>query len=541
VKTLSLYRNLRLPGLLLCTCLTTGCVSLERWPIFTDSQQEQPDAEAIKVPAIALVEFLTPTTKSFELAIPVEIPTELSVEQAVMLALRNNSDLQVRQLSPVVTGAFEQIERGTFDPELFAEAEYFEEKASETSRSSGEQFSVSGQETTIRAGLRQFLPTGTTLEASVGQQRSTSDRAPEQQTARLELSVTQALLRGFGPAANLATIHQAQLDTRASRHELRGFAEALLADTEIAYWNYVLARQEIAIFEKSLVVVRKQRAEIELSIEVGLLPEVEAAAIKAEEALRAQGLINARSNVEARRLRLLHLISPDPDGHLDRIITTSSEPRIVPQQITNLNERLQLAEQSRPDLNEAHLRLQQNRLETIVTRNGLLPRLDLFITLGKTGFAGAFSDSFRALNEDTYDLSVGMRLSHFFSNRTNRGRNIAAYASRQQANEAVANLRQLVHLDVRLAVNEVERVRQQIDASHATRIFQEQTLNAEQERFAVGATTALQVARAQRDLLQAQISEIDAIVSYRTALVRLYLAEGSLLERRGVNLDDQRA
>ena len=538
MKLLSVCRNLRLPGALLCACLATGCVAAERWPVFTDSQQRQRDAEESRIPAIAPTEFRTPETESFELATPDEGPAELSVEQAVMLALRNNSDLRVRQLAPVVTGAYEQIERGAFDPELFAEAQYFEEKANETSRSSGEQFGVSAQETTISAGLRQFYPTGTTLEASVGQERSLSNRAPEQQTARLELSVTQALLRGLGPAVNLASVRQAELDTLASRYELRGFAEALLADTETAYWDYVLARQEIAIFEQSLAVARKQREEIELSIEVGLLPEIEAAAAKAEEALRVQALINARSQLEDRRLRLLRLISPDPDGHLDRVITASSEPRIVSRPITDLDERLQLAEQSRPDLNEARLRLQQNRLETIVTRNGLLPRLDLFITLGKTGFADAFSDSFRAMDEETYDLSVGVRLSHFLGNRATRGRNLAAFASRQQAGEAVANLRQLVHLDVRLAVNEVERVRQQIEASRATRIFQEQTLNAEQERFAVGTSTALQIARAQRDLLQAQISEVEAIVSYRTALVRLYLAEGSLLERRGVRLGD---
>ncbi len=161
-----------------------------------------------------------------------------------MLALRNNRDLQVRQLEPVVTGTFEQIERGKFDPELFAEAEYFEEKANETSRSSGEQFGVSGNAAVEMAGVRQELPTGTTIEASIGQDRSISNRAPEQQTARVGLSVTQALLRGFGPAVNLASVRQAELDTLASIDELRGFTEALLADTEIAYWNFVLAEKK---------------------------------------------------------------------------------------------------------------------------------------------------------------------------------------------------------------------------------------------------------------------------------------------------------
>jgi outer membrane protein TolC len=284
------------------------------------------------------------------------------------------------------------------------------------------------------------------------------------------------------------------------------------------------------------VVAQKQREEIELSIEVGILPEFEVAAARAEEALRVQALINARSQREDSRLRLLRLISPGPDSYLDRRIRTTSEPRVLPRQITDLSDRLQLAERSRADLSEARLRLRQNRLETIVTRNGLLPRLELFITLGKTGFGETFTDSFRQLDSDTYDFSGGLRLSHFLGNRAAQARNLAAYAGQKQAMEAIANLRQLVHLDVRLAVNEVERLRQQIDASRATKILQEQTTQAEKERFAVGAGTALQVAQAQRDLLSSRIAEVEAIVNYRIALVQLYLVEGSLLERRGIQL-----
>ena len=59
-----------------------------------------------------------------------------------MLALRQNRDLAVEQLSPVIVGAFEQIERGRFDPELFAGGDFVEEEARETARSTGEQFDV---------------------------------------------------------------------------------------------------------------------------------------------------------------------------------------------------------------------------------------------------------------------------------------------------------------------------------------------------------------------------------------------------------------
>jgi outer membrane protein len=121
-------------------------------------------------------------------------------------------------------------------------------------------------------------------------------------------------------------------------------------------------------------------------------------------------------------------------------------------------------------------------------------------------------------------------------NRAAKARDLAARASVQQADAAVANLEQLVRLDVRLAVNEAERARRQITASAATRELQEETLRAETARFGVGAGTGLSVAQAQRDLLESRIAEVEAMVQYRLALIDLYLAEGSLLERRGIRL-----
>lgn len=519
----------------LLAILSCGCARPDRWAVFRDVPKPHVPREDAR-PVIVTEEYRPRLAEEPPLALPGEGPFALSVEQASMLVLRNNRDLQVRQFNPVIAGTFEQIERGAYDPELFAELEYRKERTKETAVSTGTGFNVEGNESSAVAGIRQAFPTGTGVEATIEQGRSISDRTPELQNARLGLSITQSLLRGFGPAVNLVSVRQAELNTVASVYELRGFTEALLAGTEIAYWNYVLARLEIDIVERSLAVARQQRDEIELRIEVGILPEIEAAAARAQVAGHEQALIDARSLLEENRLRLLRLISPGSHGQLDLRINTTSEPAIDPEPITDLTDRLQLAERSRPDLNEARLRLEQSRLETIVTRNGVLPRLDLFIALGQTGFADTFSDSFRELDGNTYDFRAGIRLSQFLGNRTAEAQDLAARASQRQAAEAVDNLRQIVQVDVRLAVNEVERSRQQISATKVTRTLREETLKAEKERFDVGASTALLVAQTQRDLLISSIAEVKAIVNYRVALVRLYLAEGSLLERRGVRI-----
>ncbi|MFI4859750.1 MAG: TolC family protein [Phycisphaerales bacterium JB063] len=530
---------LALPGLVACSTLLAGCLSPEAHSVFTpdwDQHLRAADADHPDLPQSPSLRSAHPedwVADKLETAGPIE----LSVEEAVVMALRNNRDLQVQQLSPVITGTFEQIERGVFDPELFAELAFGQSTASEIDRGTGQQFSVDDSEAQAIAGVRQQLPSGTDVELSIGQNRDTSNRAPEQQDARIGLTVTQQLLRGAGPAVNLARLEQAKLDTAASRYVLRGFAEALLAQVETTYWQYVLAAERIAIFERSRDVALTQLDVIEKRVAVGALARTELAAARAELARREQALIDARSDLEAQRLRLLRLIDANPEGELTREVRVTSRPQLEPEPLNDLREHLQLARGSRNDLAEARLRLEQDRLETIVTRNGVLPRLEVFAALGKTGYADTFGNSFSELDSDTYDLSAGVRLSHLLGNDAAQARNQAAYASRRQSAAAISNLEQLVELDVRLAANELERARQQITASATTRSLQEETVRAEEERFEVGASTTLLVAQAQRDLLETQIAEVEAIVAYRLALIDLYLAEGSLLDRRGFVLE----
>lgn len=515
--------------------VAAGCTAPDRMDIFAvDWNRRAGDRDTVAIPdGFALHGGAEP-----EIDVPDEGPVPLSIEQAVLLGLRNDRELRVQQLDAMVTGTFEAIERGAWDMQAFVDAEYGEERSSESANSTGERFDVKGESSLIEAGLRQSLPTGTEIEGSVTQRRSISDRAPELQSARLGLTVTQALLDGLGPAVNLASVRQAELDTVASLYELRGFTEMLVAETEIAYWNHVLAHREIEIFERSLAVARQQRDEIEQRIEVGVLAETEAAAARAEVALREQALIDSTSNLEATRLRLLRRVDPGAAGRLDRAIELTTAAEIEPQAIEDLEERLTLAEKNRPDLNEARALLRRDQLETIVTRNGLLPRLDLFLALGRTGFEDTLDGSFQELQENNYDWTVGVSFSQMLGNRRARARDLAARAGRRKSAEALENLRLLVRLDVRLAVNDVERTRRLIAASAATRQLQEATVEAEQARFEVGSSTALLVAQAQRDLLLAQIREIEAVVQYRIARVRLFLAEGSLLERRGLRIVD---
>ena len=523
---------------------TPGAAGLDR----VESRPVDPDAPGAPAEGDALdaePEAREPHPAELDLELPMDwtgpeprddVPLELSVEDAVFLSLQHNRSLATEQLRPAIQGTFEAVERAEFDPVIFGElsigrdrvVQQFQEVALDPEERRSETERIEG-------GLRQSLPTGTSLELSVRSDRSDRTGVPEQYATRAGINLTQALLRGGRIDSNLASLHQAEIDTLASVYELRGFAEALVAEVEGAYWDYVLAEERMRIFREALEVAEQQLDETRRRIQVGDRPETDEAASEAEVALRRQGLIDARSQRDSGRLALLRLMNP-PGASWDTAVTVLDEPEVLDLPLGEVGEHVQLGRSLRPDLNEARLRIRRGELEIVRTRDGLLPRLDFFVTLGKSGYADSFGSAWRDLDGPGYDFQAGIQAEMPLFRRAEQARSDRAHFDRDLATQAVANMRQMVDLDVRTAWLEVERTREQVDAVAVTRRLQEEVLRAEQARFEVGETTAIVVAQAQRDLLESRLDEIEAAASWRQAVTELHRQSGTLLLRRGITM-----
>jgi len=466
--------------------------------------------------------------------LPAEGLLDLTLEQAVVTALARNRSLRVEQFEPVIATTFVEQEVARFDPVLFAEGSYESYRDRSLDDVAARFFSIDGSRTILRGGVRQSFLTGTDVSLDLSLSSREDDRADFSEEARAGLNLTQALLRDRGVAANIVGIRQAETSELASVYRLRGFTENLVAEIENTFWDYALAVRQVEIFEESFALAQKQLANIQTRIEVGQLAETEKTVGDAELALREQQLINARNARERARLTLLRLLNPPTAEGWDRQITLSEKTIIPEVNLGSPEEHEALAVRLRPDLNEARLLARRGELETVQTKNGLLPRLDLFMILGKTGYSQSFSSSFEDLDGPGYDFTIGLDYEFPLYNREAGALDRRARASYGQALESIENLRQLISLDVRSGLLEVERSLQQIVASASRRALQEEVARSESIRFQVGTVTALDVARVQRDLLESRINEVEAIVNYRQSLIDLYRLDGTLLLRRGI-------
>jgi outer membrane protein len=460
-------------------------------------------------------------------------PLRITTEQATLLALENNRSLVVERLTPQISQTFVPERFSIFDPVLTGQAGYGWSNLKE--EPGPQTFDRSGP--TVGVGVQEFLPTGTSLGVTGSTSLLPLAGVPandDNYATTVAFNATQSLLRGFGTAVNLASVNQAKIDVEISQYELRGFVQTLIAQVEETYWDYAMAERNIEIFTQSLALAQKQLEETQERIRVGDLAQTEQSAAEAEVALRREGLINTRSAAAKLKLDLLRLVNPPGANLWNRQIVLASLPTSPSITLDDVESHVKLALQMRPDLNQARLLWQRCDLEVVKTRNGLLPKLDLFVTLGRTGFADSFGKSIADAHDNSYGGLAGLNFEFPVWNRAAESRHLRAMLTRQQAKEAISNLSQLIEVDVRIAYLEIARSQEQVAATAATRKLQEDKLRVETEKFRLGKSTSLLVAQAQRDLVSSQIDEAQALVTYLKAFVEIYRQEGSLLERRGI-------
>lgn len=458
----------------------------------------------------------------------------LSVADGIVMALDRNTAFRVQRLAPAIVRTLEDNARSAFDPNLSASVARSRQRAPANVLSATTTSDAPAvlEGTTAQAALGTTLPTGMHVElnGATDLTESSGDHA----TSRLGATVTQPLLEGFGPAANLVVLRQSRLDTQVSVWELRGFALSLVADVERACWTFVLAQFQREAYRDALQVAEQQLAETRERIRVGKLADLDAVAAEAEVALRREGLIQAESDTEAARIHLVRLLNPAQPDLWQVAPVIGDDPMVPAAALDPVEAYVTRALQKRPDLNQARLAIERGDLELVKTRNGLLPRLDLFASLGRSGYASSFNDSVGTAAEQGHDVSVGLQFNVLLGNRNARADHRRAVLSRDQSAEALNNLCQLAQEDVRTAWVQAHSSDEQVVATLASRTLQERKLDAEMAKFREGKSTPLLVAQAQRDLLESKLAYVQSIVAAILARTDLHRLDGSLLDLHGI-------
>ena len=462
---------------------------------------------------------------------------ELSVSQAVRKALEHGPELAVVALEPEILDTVILEERAVFDPSLTLLAGR-EQVVGRDLSAGGTLFDYRTDDLVGEMLLTKPFATGTTVE--LGAHSIVEDQSQDGQQlveARLGVTVRQPLLGGAWPSANLGRVQAARHAADAARWGARAFAEELAVLVEQTCWDLALAEAHIALLEASVDDARALLAEIEEGVASGARARTDRAAAESEIALRGQELVETRMRRDVSELTLAGYLSPQHAGRVTERLSITDALHTTEGLTVSVESLVASAMVDRPDLAAARALVRRGEVEVSRARNGLLPRLDVWAEAAQLGYGDDYSQAWDDVDSDHWRFSAGIAFEQFLARRDGRADYRRELLRRRQAQEAARAVEERVATEVRLAHAQVRRWLEAAAAVSATRALDEEKLRVETERFHIGRASSFQVARAQRDLIERRLEEVEALAEHRKALAELYRAAGQSLTRHGVSLD----
>jgi outer membrane protein TolC len=256
----------------------------------------------------------------------------------------------------------------------------------------------------------------------------------------------------------------------------------------------------------------------------------------------------SRNGVASPAVQDAHIIT------LDKIRVPGTEP------IEPVQDMVSRAFADRPELFESRLNIDNSKLSILGDKSALLPALSAFVTTTNNGQAGPISNltplpgNFRSpdpffvggygsllgqiFGRNFPDYRVGVQLSIPLRNRAAEADYVRDTMTMRQSELQLQKQVNQIRVDVQNAAISLQQARVRYQAANKSRILEEQTLDAEQKKYALGASTIYNVIQIQRDLVTAQGNEVTAESNYIKARANLDFVTGQILAVNKIDIDE---
>lgn len=384
------------------------------------------------------------------------------------------------------------------------------------------------------------VPWGTQyeLKMEVSDEQSTFNNFESEFSGGLTLTLTQPLLRGRGPRANLARIRIAKNNRSVAENQLMTQVMNTLSDVVKSYWDLVGAYQQLEVRERSLDNAERLLEINQRRLEIGTGAALEVVQAKASVAQRQGDVISARSQVLASEDRLKLLLNMRDEENFSPAQLIPTDQPYATELDLDETESINRALEHRPEMDSAELEIDSAEIERLRAANEMQAQLDVTGSVFQGARGAKASDVFDGVtnrNDNSWSLSVNGSIP--IPNRTGRGAYSKAHLSQRQAEDRLRKTISDLTLNVRSAIRSVGTTRILVESSRQARALQETNVAAEEKRLKLGVTTSFEVLRIQEDLASAEAQEVQALIDFEKAKADLELAEGLLLQSLGVEYE----
>ena len=471
----------------------------------------------------------------------------LNLEQCRQLALNQNLEFRASIIDPLLNRASVTRSLGIHDPNLTASisgslTEFPSRLITTVDPVTGEG-TVSSASVPALAGLDGSFGLSKTFAfgtySSLTANTSTSEQGgSESASTSLRFSVSQPLLRGFGREVTTSNIILARNQLDMSMEELQRSAFATVRATEMAYWDLVLAVEQLRVTELSLNEAEQLLERSRARAESGAQARYDILEAEAEVARRRLQIIQNRATVESEQddLKRLTGIADQPNGWQVGIVPT--EEPIVASAIAEPESLYAIALRKRPDVHLDDQSMERNLLTLRLRRNLLLPSLsatgNLTLNDGSSEGYGKSLDDIASASNPSWNL--GLNLSLPIGNNTAEGNYRSAQLAVRKAELERQALYLKVYADVRAAHRNLASSRESIEAARVSVNVGEADMNNEKEKLRLGLSTNYDVLKKEGAFADSRRRYLEAQINHQRAIVELQVATGELLEVRGITV-----
>ncbi|MGA1983812.1 MAG: TolC family protein [Acidobacteriaceae bacterium] len=459
------------------------------------------------------------------------------------------------------------------DPTLTANVEYesLDQQQSNLLFSGGK--SVLFTDTsTYNFGYQEGFLTGTNLGVTFNNSRVSTnnpftDYSPSITTS-FRATATQHLLQGFGWGINGRFIVQAKNDRRITDSAFRQQLLYTVNQIENIYWGLVSAYEDEQAKERALAQSSQLNEDNKRQLQIGTLAPLDVVNSESAKATDQQALVASQSNLEYQQLIVKQAIARNLDDpalvNAPVIPTDRVALDRLPEEDLSQDALVQQAYVNNPQIEQATLNMKNNEITIKAEKNGLLPTVDAYAFYGASQLAGgdspyainfatdqpypagqfpvspvAYGTAIGNLfNSSAPDKGVGVNITIPLRNRVAQADQARSQMEYRQVQMRLQQLYTQIRIQVINAQFALTNDRAQVTAAQAGREYAAQSLDAEQKKYKLGASTSALVLQQQRNLANAENTLISATAAYAKDRAALRQLTSSTLDAYGISITD---
>jgi len=498
---------------------------------------------------------------------------ELSLQQAVRMALENNLQIEIEGYIQELNEEYIYSTKGYYDPIFnFAVGWNSSETPTTSVLDAGESISTNirkswSYETSVNQNIRGGGNVGLQFNTNSNATNSSWSYINPSYSSNLVLSLNQPLWRGFRQTTPDRQVKLYNLDTKINESEFKRTVADVINQVQSQYWELVYAIQNHETRRQSLQLAIVQLNNNRKKVDIGVLAPIEITSSRAEAATRSQELISSEVSITNAQNNLKGYLSPDTNDPLwGKVLIPTEKPMVRDVNMT-LDEAVEIAFEKRPELEQINYQLAQNEVDREYYRNQGKPDVSLNASLMSRGtsgrvwdtssgggglpgvgltpltehpFYGEYGEAWSqvyAFDYLTYNFGISVEIPIF--NRENKAQLAQIAINDRRYQTQIRSTQQSVMVEVRTAFQNIITQRESMDAARVARELSEEQLDGETKRFEAGLSTNFEVLQYQRDLATAQVNELRAMVDYQLALASLQAATFTIVDDNDVVIAQQ--